>query len=241
MCVTASATILHQKPHHTLPSHPSPCQPLCIRANTHVHFAAGRKKKKKHAKILSFHSHTHTRPKTINTFLSLCLACASVCTWPPDGRTGGRGGEGFFAISKFALPSVSTSCGALNEITVIQIERREAKIQMLFSSSPVSDSAPLSATLSSVDYGLSSAFLVFSFIYMQRTRVHAFLLFGRRFCNQCLKENSIFVTRWRFSTAPRKCKCNVGININMLTYKSYCRFSVISISAIYTLANANSF
>lgn len=40
--------------------------------------------------------------------------------------------------------SVSTCLGELNEITVIQIDRREEEIQMPFSSSPVSDSASLS-------------------------------------------------------------------------------------------------
>lgn len=110
---------------------------LCAYVQIHTCTLQQGKKKKEHAKILSFHSHTHTqtRPKTINTFLSLCLACVSGCTWPPDGRTGGRGGEGFFNHLHIPTPSVSTSCGGLNEITVIQIERREEKIQMLFSSS----------------------------------------------------------------------------------------------------------
>lgn len=140
-------------------------RPASLCAYVQIHTCTLRRgEKKKHAKILSFHSHTHThaRPKTINIFLSLCLACASGRTWPPDGWTGGRGGEGFFTPP----PSVSTSCGELNEITVIQIERREEKIQMLFSSSLLV-TLPYSLPLSSVDYGLSSASPSFTFIYMQ--------------------------------------------------------------------------
>lgn len=64
--------------------------------------------------------------------------------------------------------SVSTCLTELNEITVIQLDQSEEEIQILFSSSPVSDShIYFLSPLSRMDYCLSSPFRSFALIYIQ--------------------------------------------------------------------------
>lgn len=104
--------------------HTRRCASLC--AYVHIHTCTLQQGKKNMLKFSAFiHTHTHTTEDNKHFFLSLCLACVSGCTWR----------RRLFHHLHIPPPSVSPSCGELNEITVIQIERREEKIQMLFSSS----------------------------------------------------------------------------------------------------------
>lgn len=110
----------------TLPLHQPQCQPLSICTNTRMHVLHT-------TQILSFHSQMHKRLYTMNSS-RLWVWTAWVTHGSQMVRMEGGGGrEVFFCL----YISLSTCLRGGNEITVIQLDQREAEIQMLFSFIPL--------------------------------------------------------------------------------------------------------
>lgn len=133
MPLTASSTVRLGNP-ATLPSHQPRCQSLSICTHTHALSVTPIWTHTKNSQ-LSFTDAPHDSTQLAVLSLVVGMHWSPMATW-----CSWMGGWVGVYLYLYMSLSVSTCLTELNEITVIQLDQSEEEIQILISSSPVSDS-----------------------------------------------------------------------------------------------------